>query len=173
MYKFLLVDLNGLSSGERQWSGTLDERFFVSFGNTEILDADVSVEVRAGKTASGARVDVFMEGTLTVSCDRCLEDLQMPVESEALLEVRHEGRTETAPEDDRELIFIGVEETELDLSQIVYDYLCLSLPIQRHHEDGKCNPRVLEYLNAGKSEEKTRNDGAFAALAGLFANKNN
>ena len=171
MDNFLLVDLNGLSSGERHWSGTLDGKFFVSFGNTEILDAGVSVEVGARKTEAGALVDVLMKGKLTVSCDRCLEDLQIPVESEALLEVRHEGRTETAPEDGRELVFIGVEETELDLTQVVYDYLCLSLPIQRHHEDGKCNPQVLKYLNAGKSEEKPENDGPFAALAGLFDNK--
>ena len=115
MDNFLLVDLNGLTSGERLWSGTLDGKFFVSFGNTEILDADVSVEIKARKNEAKVLVDVLMKGSLTVNCDRCLEELQIPVESEALLEVRHEGRTETAPEDDRELVFIGVEETELDL----------------------------------------------------------
>lgn len=173
MDNFLLIDLNGLTSGERLWSGALDGKFFVGFGNTEILDADVSVEVGARKTEERVLVDVRMKGSLTVSCDRCLEDLQIPVESEALLEVRHEGRTETAPEDDRELIFIGVEETELDLSQVVYDYLCLSLPIQRHHEEGRCNPQVLKYLNSAAPMEKSQNDGPFAALAGLFDNKNN
>ena len=171
MDNFLLVDLNGLSSGERLWSGALDGKFFVSFGNTEILDADVSVEIKARKNEAKVLVDVLMKGSLTVNCDRCLEELQIPVESEALLEVRHEGRTETAPEDDRELVFIGVEETELDLSQVVYDYLCLSLPIQRHHEDGQCNPQALKYLNPGKSDEIPENDGPFAALAGLFDNK--
>ena len=170
MDNFLLVDLNGLTSGERLWSGALDGKFFVSFGNTEILDADVSVEIKARKNEAKVLVDVLMKGSLTVNCDRCLEELQIPVESEALLEVRHEGRTETAPEDDRELVFIGVEETELDLSQVVYDYLCLSLPIPRHHEDGQCNPQVLKYLNSGKSDERPENDGPFAALAGLFDN---
>ena len=171
MDNFLLVDLNGLTSGERLWSGALDGKFFVSFGNTEILDADVSVEVKARKTEAKVLVDVLMKGSLTVTCDRCLEDLQIPVESEAYLEVRHEGQTETAPEDDRELMFLGVEETELDLTQVVYDYLCLSLPIQRHHEEGKCNREVLKYLKSGASVEKSQNDGPFAALAGLFDNK--
>ena len=163
MDNFLLVDLNGLTSGERLWSGALDGKFFVSFGNTEILDADVSVEIKARKNEAKVLVDILMKGSLTVNCDRCLEELQIPVESEALLEVRHEGRTETAPEDDRELVFIGVEETELDLSQVVYDYLCLSLPIQRHQEDVQCTLQVLKYLNSGKSDERPENDGPFAA----------
>ena len=37
------------------------------------------------------------------------------------------------------------------MSQIVYDYICLSLPLQRVHEEGECNPEVMARLSGEES----------------------
>ena len=102
--------------------------FFESFGNVEILDADL--EVTADVRNHGLTADAVCEiaGTVTVACDRCLEDLVIPVETSF-----EESYT---PESD-----------ELDLRQDVYDYVCISLPMQRMHPEGECNQETTKYLS--------------------------
>ena len=83
------------------------------------------------------------------------------------------GDSESSEENqdgEREVIFLPVDNTEFDVKQVVYDYVCLSLPLQRVHEDGKCNPEALKYLEGCEvvevSEDADKNP--FAALKGLF-----
>ena len=124
-----IVKLIGLASGKTEFCWQADHEFFGKFENSEILDADL--KVNALVTNHGVTIDVecTIDGTVTVPCDRCLDDLQIPVET---------GFSETyVPEDD-----------ELDLSQDVYDFVCISLPMQRVHENEEdCNQETLKYLS--------------------------
>ena len=100
------------------------------FGNQEILDANVNVEVRVTKEGSQkVEADVTLKGSVTVQCDRCLEPLQIPVE-----------------ENPQEVFKPGTVEIEWDLSQEVYDYICLAMPLQRVHPEGQCNPDTVRFL---------------------------
>ncbi|MBO4466670.1 MAG: hypothetical protein J5745_01020, partial [Bacteroidales bacterium] len=96
-----------------------------------------------------------LTGFVTVPCDRCLEPLQVPVEEDP----SEEFKTELVKED-------------WDLSQAVYDYICLALPMQRVHPEGECNPDTVRFL--GQSErvnEEAAPNSPFAALKGLFDSK--
>ncbi|HCZ22264.1 MAG TPA: hypothetical protein DHU72_02040 [Rikenellaceae bacterium] len=123
-----VVKLVGLAKGSSQIAWTVGREFFEEFGNTDILDADLTV--RASLSNHGLTIDVScdIDGTVTVACDRCLEDLVIPVET---------SFEETyTPESD-----------ELDMGQEVYDYVCISIPIQRVHPDGECNSETTKYLS--------------------------
>ena len=118
----------GLATGKTEFSWAAGTEFFESFGNQDIVAADV--RVKAEVFNHGATVDVkcSLEGVLTVPCDRCLDELEIPVST---------GFEESyVPEGE-----------DLDLSQDVYDYACLALPLQRVHEDGQCNPEAMKYLS--------------------------
>lgn len=172
MNDFLQIALNGLPSGKTFLEGRLDGKFFANFENTEILDADVSVGICLEKSGSYIGIDIDIDGTVTVECDRCLEDLVLPVERTIMLEVKFgsEG-SDSSADGEREVLFLSQDNTELDLSQIVYDYICLSLPIQRHHRDGECNPEFVKYLcfqDESEPRDSANEDSPFAALGGLF-----
>ena len=174
MESFLLVALNGLPSGKTVFEGRLSREFFAGFGNQEILDADVSTVVTVEKSGSYVGIDMALEGNVTVECDRCLEDLVLPVSRTVLLELKFgEFQTQEQQDGEREVIFLSRDNTELDLSQTAYDYVCLSLPLQRHHEEGGCNPEALKHLrglgDGGKVSSEDASDSPFAALKGMFA----
>ena len=167
-----IIPLNGLASGENRFSWHAGKEFFEAFENAEILDADIVASVIVEKSGRYLGVDCAVDGSVTVACDRCLEDLEMPVEADILLSVKYgnEESSEDHQEGEREIVFVPDGEAELDLSQIIYDYVCLSLPMQRHHEDGDCNPEALKHLAGGVPVEQEIADmnNPFAALKGLI-----
>lgn len=177
MENFLLIALNGLPSGKTVFEGRLGKEFFVEFGNSEILDADVKTIVTVDKSGSYIGIDMMLEGYVTVECDRCLEDLVFPVSRTVLLEVKFGvGEAQEQQDGEREVLYLSQDNTELDLSQTAYDYVCLSLPLQRHHGEGGCNPEALKHLCGFGNDEGTPADSPtvspespFAALKGMFS----
>lgn len=123
-----VVKLTSLAPGTNRFAWHAGAEFFEAFGNVEILDADLEVTARVVCHGLTAEVACEIAGSVTVACDRCLEDLAIPVETSF-------GEQYT-PEDD-----------ELDLSQDVYDFVCTSLPLQRVHPEGECNQETTKYLS--------------------------
>ena len=168
-----IIPLSGLANGQTDFSWKTGKEFFESFENSEILDAELVASVIVEKSGRYVGVDCTVSGRLVVECDRCLEELVLPVDLEVKLSVKFGDVDESDENQDgeREVIFLPVDNTELDMKQIVYDYVCISLPIQRVHEDGDCNPDTLRYLEpqsaSGSSEIEDENN-PFAALKGLF-----
>ena len=167
-----VIPLNGWAAGEREYRWQADNKFFQKFDNTEILDAAVEVEARAVKSGHYIGVDLDIQGRVTVACDRCLEDLQLPVEAHPAFSVKfgeEVSSEEEMREGSREILFLSASDTDLDLSQVIYDYVCLSLPMQRVHEEGGCNPDTVRFLgHEPVNEEAGETNSPFAALKGLF-----
>ena len=123
-----IIPLNGWTEGRKEFQVSVGKEFFEAFDNSEILDANVRIDISVEKSLRVTDVDLELSGTLTVPCDRCLEDLVIPVETSF-----EESYT---PETD-----------ELDLRQDVYDFVCISLPLQRVHPEGECNQETTKYLS--------------------------
>ena len=167
----LLIPLNGLAAGESKFSWHAGKEFFDSFENSEISDADLDVSATVEKMGRKVLVGCRVEGRVTVACDRCLEDLDMPVGVDIALDVRF-GEGEDCEEDGREVVFVEADGQELEMDQIVYDYICLSLPMQRTHRPGECNPETVRYMGEPLSVDgvsgETENENPFSALKVLF-----
>ena len=166
-----IIPLNGLAVGKNEFFIRAGKDFFESFENEEILDADLQIRILVEKSGRYVGVDCDVEGTITVECDRCLDPLEMPVDEQVRLSVKfgEEENAETGQDSEREVVFVKEDDAELDMSQIVYDYACLALPMQRMHEDGGCNPDVMKYYG-GVEEDVDAGvaESPFAALKGLF-----
>ena len=139
--KFLLplqpfvVKLNALAAGVSHYNWTADASFFGNFGNPDILDADIKVSLTLHNHGVTVDAECVIEGAVTVQCDRCLEDLEIPVETSFEETYVPEGE-------------------DLDFGQDVYDFVCIALPIQRVHEEGGCNEETVKYLSEEKEEDK-------------------
>lgn len=169
-----IISLDELASGRSEFHYRVGEEFFGAFGNTEISAADVSVIVIVNKVGSCIGVDCDIDGFVTLPCDRCLEPLELPVRAAARLKVELGKESDTVWQDgDRELMYLSDADVDLDLSQTVYDYCLLSLPMQKVHKDGECNPIALGYLCEDEAEDVTedRMNSPFAALKTLIDNK--
>ena len=168
-----IIPLNGLTAGKNEFFLHAGKEFFESFENEEILDADLQIRISFEKSGRYIGVDCDIEGAVTVECDRCLDPLEMPVEALVRLSVKfgEEESSELVQDNEKEVIFVKEDEAELDMSQIVYDYACLALPMQRTHEEGECNPETMKYYGIAQESEELAEDeekSPFAALKGMF-----
>ena len=167
-----IIPLNGLAAGITEFSWQTGKEFFDSFENSEILDAHLDADVRVEKSGRYIGVDCDVRGGVTVECDRCLDELDMPIDVEIKLSVKYgnEESSEEPQQGEREVIFIPDTDAEMDMSQIIYDYVCLSLPMQRTHDDGECNPEVMKMYGAPEESEDKEEEGEnpFSALKDLF-----
>lgn len=171
-----IIPLNGLSAGRSQFDWRADGEFFGRFEESEILDADLDVAVSVEKSGRYIGVDCRIDGTVTVACDRCLEDLELPVHTVCLMSVKFgdAGQQSDASEGEREIIMLPETDTDLDMSQIVYDYAALSLPMQRIHPEGECNPDAIKYLSLEEPDESEKPEAVnnpFAGLKSILENK--
>ena len=170
-----IIPLNGWAAGEREYRWQAGTKFFQMFDNAEILDAAVGIEARAVKSGHYIGIDLDIQGSVTVPCDRCLEDLKLPVEAHPSFSVKfgeEVASEEQMREGTREILFLSATDADLDLGQVIYDYVCLALPMQRVHAEGECNPDTVRFLgHEPENEEAGDTNSPFAALKGLFDEK--
>lgn len=143
-----VIPINGLTQGSTQFSLHAGKEFFGSFEHSEILDADLDVEVEVKKSLRSIVVDCTVSGFVTVLCDRCFEELKMAVDTGFTLNVGSAADSygeETST--DAETVPFPSDGGGLDIGQAVYDYVNTSLPLRRVHPEGECNPETLRYLN--------------------------
>ena len=121
-----MIPYSELTASRREYFWHLDGAFFAAMGGEDIIGADLEV-LASVRYDGSAEVSCSVKGSVTVECDRCLEPLALPVDLSF---------------DDDEL----EADAFLDLRQDVYDYVCTSLPLQRKHPEGECNPEAVKYL---------------------------
>ena len=85
-----------------------------------------------------------MEGSVSIPCDLCLDDMEQPVIAKERLIVRF---GEEYSEED-ELVTLEEDPGVIDLSWFVYEFIALNIPIKHVHAPGKCNPAMIDVLDA-------------------------
>ena len=152
------IAYRGLRSGLHDFHFKVDGGLFRAFGSTEIKDGDCDVSVALERGESMLTLDVTVDGSVVVECDRCLEDCNVPIHYEGQLLVKF---SDEVHEYDGEVMWLLPMEDEVDLTQYIYESIVLALPYQRVHPDGECG-RLED-----RAEAEGRNEGEWAKLAAL------
>ena len=143
----------------------MGKSLFEAFESTEIKDGACEVAVDMERSDAMLLLDIRITGHVVVACDRCLEDCRIPIDFRNSLPVRF---SEQEHEYDGEVLWLVPGEDEVDLAQYIYESIVLSLPYQRVHPDGECDPDMLGRFRIVSDEEfatiEARAEGANAGL---------
>lgn len=134
------IAYKGLKSGLHDFHFEVDGSLFKAFGSTEIKDGACGVTVVMERGEAMLTLDVTVDGSVVVECDRCLEDCRVPVHYEGQLLVKF---SDEVREYDGDTLWLSPSEDFVDLTQYIYESIVLSLPYQRVHPDGECDPDML------------------------------
>mgnify|MGYP002620285856 CR=1 FL=1 len=147
------IDFKSLASEETTLDYDLKDSYFESLDDSELKQGALHVSVSIRKATGFFELLFHTEGTVTVSCDRCLDDMSQEIEADNRLIVKL-GAVNSEEDD---LITVSEDEGILDLSWIIYEFIVLAIPIKHVHAPGKCNPamsQVLEELSADRSSDE-------------------
>ena len=149
----------------------IDDKFFDDYEQSEITKGKVKAEVDLDKRTSMLEFHFRIAGNVTIICDRCLDEFEMPIEYEATLFVKF---GDTSEEQTDEIIVLSHNEFEIDVAQYIYEFVHLSLPYKRvHPNDSKgrstCNKEMLKKLDEYIiRENKEDNDPRWDDLQNLL-----
>ena len=152
MVDALKLKLKTLPFGTHAVECHLDESFFNLDEQTEVRRADVDVTLQVTRKSENTyHLEIACDGTVTIPCDRCLDDLDLPVEVDYSLNVEQMG-TELDDSND-ELLIVPSDWRELDAAPIVRDTVLLAIPMTHCHEnEDDCNADMLDLLDSHLAE---------------------
>ena len=128
---------------------TLSDEFFKSIDAPDIRKGNLHVYLDVRKSAGGFILNFHTLGQVVVPCDRCLDDLELDVDTTNTLKVKFGAEFS----DEEEVVTITEEEGYIDIAWFLYEFVALSLPMQRMHERGKCNADMMTVLNRHSCHE--------------------
>lgn len=142
------IEFGALPKGEHEFDFEVSDSFFQEFENSIIQHGNVDVLVVLEKKENLLLLDFTLQGTVTVTCDRCLDDMELELEGYSELIVKLGDHLE---EESDEVIMIPVSEHQLDLSQFIYEYISVMIPMRNVHPDAEdgtstCNPEILREI---------------------------
>ncbi len=151
------IDLKGLTDETTVLEWDLDNSFFGALDQTEVEGGALHVSLSIRKASGFFELLFHTVGTIDIACDRCLDLMEQPIETDNHLTVKLGS---TASEDD-DTVTVDEDEGILDTSWLIFEFVALAIPIQHVHATGKCNPamtKALEELSADRSgdEESTQ-----------------
>lgn len=120
----------------------IDDGFFEMIDAPEIRRGCLHVTVDVMKTAGIYSLTFRTRGTVTVTCDRCLDDLTLDVSTDDCLKVKL--GSEFRDEDD--MVTVPEDEGYIDVAWFIYEFIELSLPMKRVHAPGECNQKMMGVL---------------------------
>ena len=133
----------------------LDTAFFAAAPEGSVREADIDVHLDLYKVKEGIRTKVQLYGSIGTNCDRCLQEIDYPLNcTESLLYTTSQKLVDENP---TTAILLEEEQTEIDFSQDLYDLSLLQLPHKRVCEDvnQQCDQDALEAI---EQHQKTAND---------------
>ena len=120
-------------------------------------------------------LNFFIDGWVKTECDRCLEPFNKNIFGDFTLYIKF-SEDPLQQSDEDEVLFISRDETIIDVSQLVYEYINLCLPIrklgcEKPGEEPQCNKEVLKFILNAENEARDKKEGdvdpRWAALKNL------
>ena len=145
----------------------LDDSFFKALDQQVIEHGNLDATLRVKQASGAMRLAFHVQGEIQIPCDRCLELMTQPIDTEAILKARLGDHFE----DDGDIITIPADDAEFDVRWNLYEIIALAIPIHHVHPDGECPEEVSQFLTDEQADKPT--DTRWDALKALLNPEDN
>ena len=162
----------GLNNGVHNFDYTINGSFFENFDHSPIRDCHIKVKLLFDKRESFFILIFKINGNVTTECDRCLEPVNFRIVNNYKVIVKFDDIENISREEEIDIIFISRADRHFDVSQLIYEFINLSMPIKKVHPnqpgmpDG-CNPQFIAALDNFSPKEPKVADPRWRQLAKL------
>jgi uncharacterized metal-binding protein YceD (DUF177 family) len=154
----------GLKPGIHEFTFEVDDQFFTEVESRDFTNCSAIVKLQVDKKSGFMLLKFEVGGKSDVDCDRCGNRLTMDLWDEFNMVVKMVDNPEemNEKEEDPDIFYISKTESHLRMNDWIYEFVSLSIPLQRMCTDEemggpKCNKEVLAKLNEMKVMEDAKN----------------
>ncbi|MBQ2292758.1 MAG: DUF177 domain-containing protein [Bacteroidaceae bacterium] len=152
------VDLKGMATDTVSYRWQADNDFFSAVQGSEIKQGLLDVALRVKRTSGAYELEFQLQGEVEVTCDRCLESMNQPIDAFCTLRVVM-GEDFV---DDGDVVVIPEREGIINVAWNIYEFAALQIPLRHVHPD-------CEALSESSEEERV--DPRWADLKKLINSK--
>ncbi len=152
-----IIPFSGLKDGSHEYDLALTDTFFEAIDYSEVRKGQVAVHLTLQKRPEMLVLEIELDGTVELECDRCSEMYQQAISAERKLVV---NLNEDQFSDEDDLMTLPASTHELDLRHYLYEYVMLALPSRRVHpedpgEPNGCDPVIIQKLEELAAQPET------------------
>ena len=165
--KDFFIAYKGLSIGVHKYDFDINDKFFEEIEYSEFSKGSLIVGLSLEKQERMIILHFSIKGNVVVQCDRCLEEMDYPVDVEETLYVKFGDNKD---EETDEILILPETEYQLDISRLINEYITLAMPIRHVHGDDEngvslCNVEALKMLE--KLSERHTTDPRWEKLKNI------
>ncbi len=159
-YNIVLKDFTGTHTVEY----TLDDVFFQKIDSPEVQRGNVKAVVNVRKRGDVFELAFRLDGFILVPCDRCLDDMELPITHRENLLVKMGDKFS----EEGETVIIPEAEGAINVAWFLYEFIVLNIPLKHVHAPGMCNKAMIsklkKHIARSADEEEDDNDNALLDL---------
>lgn len=153
------VEFRGLKEGLHAFEFQIGNEFFEHFEQGLVNVGNLDVKVDFEKRSTFLKLHFNHKGWVELTCDRCLENYRQDVEHNAEIFVKF-GTFED--EGDGEVLWVLHDEHKINLAQLIYEFIILSIPLKHVHPDDEngesgCNREMLDRIEELTNPDESEN----------------
>lgn len=128
--KKLVIDIYKLSNKLHQYEFEIEEAFFSTLKQDLVNSGILKAVVDLDKNDSFIGMEVKIEGTVELTCDRTLEQFQYPisVDRKVIFKFGNEER-----ELEHDVVMITNDTQQIDVGQYIFEFVGLAVPMKKLH----------------------------------------
>jgi uncharacterized metal-binding protein YceD (DUF177 family) len=150
----------GLKAGIHEFSYRITDKFFEAYQQQDFRNCDAQVKLSLDKKNSFMLLKFEVGGKMEIACDRCGNNLPLELwdEFNILVKLVEDPDIMNQQEEDPDVYYISKGESHLHVSDWIYEFINLSIPMQRMCKPQEmggphCNKEVLEMLKKLEREK--------------------
>ena len=133
-----------MQSDSAEYEFALDNLYFSHIDAPEIQKGKVNVTLTVKRSTHAFDFNFQTDGMVWVPCDRCLDEMELPVSSTDKLTVKF---GQAYAEDNDNVVIIPEEDNYINVAWFIYEFIALTIPMKHVHAPGKCNKAMTSKLN--------------------------
>lgn len=165
----------GLSVGKHIFTYEIGKEFFANFKKSPVEIGDLYVHLTFEKKERLFQLDFYIDGSLRVECDRCLDEFDLQVTTTPQLICKFEGENSSADREDPNVLIIAPEDDTINVAQQLYEFIILQIPMKKtcamdRMGEKVCNPKMMKHLREKMIDEDNSIDPRWNKLKDILNN---
>lgn len=119
-----------LSNGTHDYQFEIQDSFFELFDNEIVNQGKLDINVSLEKSDRMIQMDINIDGEVTLTCDRSLEEFQQPIHAKRQMLFKYGEEEKELSED----VMVIVKDTQtINIASLLFEFITLEIPMKKLH----------------------------------------